>query len=79
MIVGTVFVSACLLVLGWTKEIVAMFILDKELVSRIHEQITSSEPGLTMLRGVKLLLHLLCCRSMPLILLSMLCRPRVAL
>lgn len=33
MIAGAVIVSFCLLVLGWTKEIVGMFVTDKELVS----------------------------------------------
>ena len=33
MVGGTVIVSFCLLVLGWTKEIVGVFVTDKELVS----------------------------------------------
>lgn len=37
MVVGTVAVVACLLLLGWTGEVVSFFVQDKELVWYIYE------------------------------------------
>lgn len=35
MIGGTILVSMCLLLLGWTREIVGLFVSDKETVSLV--------------------------------------------